>query len=187
MAIDQNVLSQLKLWTRAEYDRLIEAGALEGQHVELIEGVLVEMSPQGPLHYEVVRRLITMFGPLLQAGFSFGVQGPLAVGPTSEPEPDFVVIKDENYAKGLPDTAFLVVEVAVSSRAVDLQAKPRLYSAAGVPEYWVVDVGAREVVVHRGPHWDGYAEVRRVGPGETLHPTALPRLIGGIDVAALLP
>lgn len=187
MVVDPILVPQLKQWTRVQYDRLVATGAFEGQHIELIEGMLVEKWPQGSAHYEVVKRLNRMFAPLWNAGFALGVQGPLAVGASSEPEPDLAIVEDRNFAEALPETALLVVDVAVSSRAVDLRTKPRLYAAAGVPEYWVVDIGAREVVVHLGPRWDGYAEVRRVGAGETLHPVALPQFTGGVEVAALLP
>ena len=39
---------------RAEYDRLVALGAFDQERVELLRGVLVRMSPQGPSHAGVV-------------------------------------------------------------------------------------------------------------------------------------
>lgn len=44
-----------------------------------------------------------------------------------------------------------MIEVSVTSQALDLQVKPAIYAAADVSEYWVLDVPAREVVVHTDP------------------------------------
>lgn len=187
VVIDEALLADLRPLRRSEYDKLVDTGALEGQPIELIQGVLVEMAPQGPVHTEIVSRLLRLCAPLYAVGFTLRVQGPLAVGLTSEPEPDFAVVEDKDYSKAHAQTAFLVVEVAVTSQTRDLIVKPRLYAAAGVPEYWVVDVAAGEVVVHLGPREDGYRDVRAALPGETLHPVALPQLPGGIGVSELLP
>ena len=51
--------------------------------------------------------------------------------------------------------------------------KARRYAAAGYPEYWVVDAGRLEVVVHTGPSPDGWQDVRTVTEG-VLSPTAVP-------------
>lgn len=70
-------------------------------------------------------------------------------------------------------------------RSVFACERARTNAIAGVPEYWVVDVPAREVVVHRGPRATGYAEIRAVGAGDTLRPVALPH--DGVAVGDLLP
>ena len=51
-----------------------------------------------------------------------------------------------------PDEVFLVVEVAEApSLRTDLGVKAALYARFGVPEYWVIDVNAPRLVVHRYP------------------------------------
>jgi Uma2 family endonuclease len=49
----------------------------------------------------------------------------------------------------------------------DLVVKPRVLHAAEVPHYWIVDPGARILLVHR---WspDGYVVVQRAAAGETV-------------------
>jgi len=83
---------------------------------------------------------------------SLRVQLPLTLS-SSEPEPDLAVAltAHERHVDRHPHTALLVIEVAGRSQAMDLGAKAALYAAAGVKEYWVVDLAAEEVVVHRGP------------------------------------
>jgi Uma2 family endonuclease len=77
---------------------------------------------------------------------------PLAATDLSAPEPDIDVVDEAAlHAAGHPTTAHLVVEVSDSSRRVDLAHKPRIYAAARVPDYWVVDLTDRSVVVHRDP------------------------------------
>ena len=143
--------------TREQFDRLFELGELEGQHVELLEGALVEMTPQGEEHSDVVSLLNTeIAGTLhLRYGRRYLVrpQVPLAASPLSEPDPDLAIIERDarRPGHGHPSSALLVIEVAFSSQRVDLVHKSRIYAAARVPEYWVVDLGQREIVVHRGP------------------------------------
>ena len=44
----------LRLLSVEEYDRLVDTGAFEGERVELLEGVIVERSPQGTRHQGVI-------------------------------------------------------------------------------------------------------------------------------------
>jgi Uma2 family endonuclease len=71
--------------------------------------------------------------------------------------------------------------VAESSLAYDRSTKLRLYAAAGIPEYWIVDCVTESVEVYRTPHADGYRDVTRIaGPAATVAPLAFP------DVALVL-
>ena len=49
------------------------------------------------------------------------------------------------------DAVKLVIEVADASLADDLGEKLEDYASAGVAEYWVADVQARQVLRHDGP------------------------------------
>ena len=150
----------------AEYDALILAGRLDGEPVQLIEGVLVETPPISPEHSSTVGRVATALRRQLPPGWDVRDQQPLRVPPHSEPEPDVSVVRDEDYDHRHPDTALLVVEVAWSSLELDLEAKPGVYAGAGVTEYWVVDIERRVVHVHRRPVDGAYDEVvvHRAGP-----------------------
>ena len=152
--------------TREQYGLLVEAGTFEGQHVELLEGMLVRVPPQGPMHGEVVEalgneavgRLRDAFGRKYRAR----VQLPIIAPDESEPEPDFAVVDGDLDRGTHPSYAHLVVEVTDSSAGKDLVRKPRVYSRAQIPVYWVVHVRRREVAVHTRPTGDGYADVQWV-------------------------
>lgn len=154
------------------YNRIVESGALEGQRVELLDGVLVEMSPQSPAHAAVIERLTRHFagGPL-----PLRVQSPLEVLPSSEPEPDLAVFAQRPGAHRHPRTAELVIEVAVSSQMIDRNVKAAMYAKAAVPVYWLVDVPAHAIEVRSKPTTDGYERC------ETFHEgAAVPSGIEGV-------
>jgi Uma2 family endonuclease len=102
---------------------------------------------------------------------------------TSLPEPDIAVVEPGDFLHEHPEGALLVVEVALSSLAIDTQIKPDLYAAAGVPDYWVVDVAAKRVRVFREPGGDGYASRAVLGPDGSAAPEAVD--VPPLDLAAL--
>lgn len=161
---------------------MVEAGILdERDRVELVDGVLVEMSPPGPRHASVVEWLNSHFVKGSDDDFRLRVHDTFLTAGDGFVQPDVMVI--EPIARDrLPDTALLVIEVAYSSRARDLE-KAAGYAVAGVQEYWIVDLDREEVVVHRSPRDSAYTSVERFGPGDVLTPLvqAPP-----VDVAALL-
>jgi Uma2 family endonuclease len=142
--------------TRDLYEALVDQGGFAGQHVELLEGEIVAMAPQKWPHSNGATRLARALDRALLArhGDVFVVrqEKPLAATDLSAPEPDIDVVDEAAlHGAGHPTTAHLVVEVSDSSHRVDLAHKPRIYAAARVPEYWVVDLTDRSVVVHRDP------------------------------------
>jgi Uma2 family endonuclease len=86
-------------------------------------------------------------------GFDVRTQLPLALGEYSEPEPDVAVVvgSARDYANAHPTTAVLVVEIADSTLALDRHTKASLYAAAGVPEYWIVNLVERQIEIYREP------------------------------------
>lgn len=160
---------QVRGLTRAEYDVLVAQGVLEDQKVELLRGMIVEMSPTYRPHGLGVQWLTMWFARRLPEDLHVRVQSGMAATDDSEPEPDLVVVPadwaaHERIAHN-PTGALLVVEVAESSLRRDLRIKAGIYAEAAVPQYWVFDVVAREVVVHRDPVDGAYATIHRVGEG----------------------
>lgn len=72
------------------------------------------------------------------------------------------------------DDVFLVIEVADSSVRMDMGRKARIYAAAGVREYWVVDLVHERIVVHKEPGRQEYASVRSLTRREVVFTGALP-------------
>ena len=111
----------------------------------------------------------------------------LRLGPHDEPEPDIALARaTRSYARERPraDEIALIVEVADTSLAFDLGEKRAKYAAAGIPEYWVVDVQGNVVHVLRNPSGDEYADRRTARAGDTISPAEYPDV--AIDVALIL-
>lgn len=155
---------ELYRFSSAEYHGLIEAGGLdEDMHAELLEGLLVTTGPRTREHEQAVARLTGWLGRELDWDrFLLGVRSPLSLADGFEPEPDLSVIARETPRPYHPATAALVIEVAASSGRHDLGVKPRVYAAAGVPVYLVVDLDRRLVIEHRDPIEERYESVGRV-------------------------
>jgi Uma2 family endonuclease len=158
------------------------AGILDDDvRMELVDGVLVEMTHAGPRHSGIVAWLTRVLVIASGDRFSVRVQDVFLTGEYGFRSPDLMVIEPIGRDR-LPDTALLIVEVAHASRARDL-GKSSEYAAAGVDEYWIVDVDRNEVLVHREPRAPDYASVERVAAGDAIKPLAdLPP----VDVSALL-
>lgn len=184
-----------KLWTLAEYHRLIEAGVFDDQRVELIEGKIVQMPQQNSPHAvalgmadDAVR---AAFGP----GHWFRNQLPLHVGGDSAPEPDIAVVpgKAADYAgQDHPAGALLVIDVSETTLGYDRGTKGSLYARAGVADYWVVNLKGRRLEVYRRPGPDpsrpfgfGYASAQVLLPGDAIAPLAAP--LAQVKVTDLLP
>lgn len=113
-----------------------------------------------------------------------GVGTPIAATDLSEPEPDLAVFPPSySYRRRHPRQASLLFEVSDTSLCRDLAIKSRIYARAGVPDYWVVDLVDRLVIVHRDPRGDAYAEVTGHTDGVI---RALRHSQVAIDVDALL-
>ena len=145
--------------TRAQYDAVVEAGLVDGEPVQLLEGELVRMSPQGWDHARSIDLISMRLGRELARvhgeGHLIRQEKPLAVSDDSEPEPDIAVVDVAVlHMSSHPSWAHLVVEVADSSRRLDRLHKPRVYARGRIPLYWVVDLVVRRVVVHSNPVTD---------------------------------
>src|SRR5262245_54823429 len=144
---------------RTEYERLVEQGLFEDERVELIQGIVVEMSPIGPRHSDPIDVLNRLFVMGVGARAVVRVQQPFAASDDSEPEPDLALVAPGCYRDRHPDRALLIIEVAETSLDHDRETKCPLYASSGVPEYWIIDVNARIVEVYDTPNADRYARV----------------------------
>jgi Uma2 family endonuclease len=169
-----DALASPRRFSRAEYDHLVERGALAEQRVELIRGQIVPMSPPGPLQSSAIRRLNKLLTIALQNHADVQIQAPLAVADDSEPEPDIAVIEPGDYRSEHPVSALLVIEVADSSLVKDRHDKALLYAEAGIPEYWIVNVVEQTVEVYLHPEAGTYQTVATRSRRDILRPTRLP-------------
>ena len=145
---------------RAEYDKLVELGAFQGERIELLEGQLMQMSPIGPPHSSTLDKLAELCFLRLTGRARIRIQSPFAALETSEPEPDLAIVPLGNYEKAHPNSADLIIEVAESSLAYDRGPKLEVYAQCGVHEYWIVNVVDRCIEVHRKPGGGRYWQVQ---------------------------
>jgi Uma2 family endonuclease len=161
---------------RSEYDRLVSLGVFGEERVELLQGTLIAMSPQGTLHAAVIARLTRILARGLGDDVTLRVQSPFAAAEDSEPEPDFAVVPPGDYLDDHPSQAMLIIEVADLSRRKDREVKAGIYATAGVTEYWLVDLIDWKVEVWSAPVSGRYMRHVTASPGDTLTPVAFPNL-----------
>ncbi len=173
-----------------DYHRMIDSGLFAQQRLELINGEIIDMSPQSPTHFGLLLRIAKTLEELFGVGFHARPQGPLALQ-HSEPEPDVAVVRGHlnDYLDRHPTTAELVVEVSDTSLAYDRRTKSPVYAEAGIPEYWVVNLSSRVLEVYREPKpigsGFGYGETRHYRPDERVSPLGAPA--ASVLVSDLLP
>ncbi len=167
--------------TLADYHRLGEAGIIgEDDRVELLEGQLVDMSPIGPRHALAVDTLPELLFKSVAGRAGIRVQNPIELDGGTEPQPDIALVR--RPWQGYPNThprrgdIYLLVEVADTSLEIDRGAKLELYARAGIPEFWLVDLTADCVLVHRDPGDGRYGSITRIERSATLQVEALPEV-----------
>lgn len=168
-------------FTLDDYDRMIEAGVFDhGQrrNLEFIRGEIREMPPIGPGHEDVVDRLNEWSHDNLPREKSrVRVQNSVGLPPVeSAPEPDVVWVRRRNYSGGRPtaDDVLLVIEVAESSLPYDIGEKAALYAAAGIADYWVVNLRDRSIQVFRDPGPDHYRSLQTYTGNDEVRPLTMP-------------
>jgi len=166
---------------RVEYEQLVSAGAFTEERIELLEGVLVQMSPQGAEHADVVSRLTMLLARLVGDLAVVRVQSPFAASDDSEPEPDVALVPPGDYRRAHPTHALLIVEVAESSLRKDSSIKADLYARSHVDEYWIVDLNARSVLVHSASDGTTYRRRFAAPPGGSLSLASLSGVVLAIS------
>ena len=186
---DATLLPNRRKWTRAQY-ALLDDG---GERYELINGELIKKTGMRGPHQVTIMLAQGALLRVFSAGFCVRIQLPMMVSDNSEPEPDLAVVEGEaRDHQASPQSALLVVEVSDATLATDLGVKVALYAQAQVPEYWVVDINARLLHVHRTPiaapalpNGYGYQTVSLLTETDDVSPLAAPQ--NSIRVADLLP
>ncbi len=154
---------------------MVEAGIFgPNDKIELLDGVLVNVSPQGWLHAEVLSWLTARLIRALDETFVVRPQVPFAADDWSEPEPDIAVVRRDTFAREHPSKVLLLVEIADSSIRYDRKVKYSIYARAGVPEYWIVNVDNMTVEVYTQPSLAGFASKQTLREGDVLRPALLP-------------
>lgn len=170
---EPHVGPQVKRFTVEEFHIMFEAGIFgntDHARVELIGGEVYEMAPVGSNHAACVKRLNALF-KRIGGEFVIGVQDPIRLEDSSEPEPDISLLKprDDFYATAhpRPEDVLLAIEVSDTTLAFDVNVKLPAYARAGISEVWIVDLNSDIINVHTNPKPDGYRNTLRARKNET--------------------
>lgn len=138
-------------WTIEDYHRMIAAGILDDRHVELLNGEIVEMAPEGVPHASSSDRAERHIRSLVSNRAWLRVGKPITLPNNSEPEPDLCICRNIEYDvhHPYPEDIFWLIEFSDSSLKKDLEVKTQIYGAAGICEYWVINLKAKELIVFR--------------------------------------
>lgn len=149
--------------TVEDFHLMGEAGILQpGERVELIEGELLAMAPIGGRHFNAVNLLTEWLVTAVGPNAVVSVQGPVVLKPTSEPQPDLLLLRPECRGRPVlpgPEDVLLAIEVADTTLRFDRTVKARLYAKHGAPELWIVDVEGQVLLRHLGPSGESYTAV----------------------------
>jgi Uma2 family endonuclease len=170
-----------KRWTRAEIDELTSKGWFAGEHYELIDGELIDKMGKGVSHtfatMVMQEWLIAVFG-FRSVRKEDSIDVAAEDNEHNEPEPDLVVLRNPILKKPArhpqPEDILFAIEVADTTLATDRSLKAALYARAAIPEYWILDLKKRRLIVHRRPSEGKYASVVAYGEDESVAPLAAP-------------
>jgi Uma2 family endonuclease len=170
-----------------DYHQMIAAGILDDRRVELLNGEIIEMSPEGEPHAYYSRTAAKSIERLLGDRVEVLQGKPITIpSSNSEPEPDIAVVqpRGREYLSHhpYPENIFWVIEYSNTSLKKDLDPKAKAYAAAGILEYWVINLKAMQLVVMRDPI-EGEYRSRVVWSDDTIAPIAFPGV--AIDIRLL--
>jgi len=167
----------IRRFSRDEYNEMARRGILRPEErVELICGEILAMTPQGTPHAAFIDFLDAQLQRAFGEQVAVRTQLPLAISDTSEPEPDLAVVPGQplDYVHAHPTTALLIVEVAETSLSFDRTTKAKLYGEHLIPEYWIVNIGDRQLEVFRNPSNSGYETHEVLRADESVTPLHAP-------------
>ena len=178
----------VRRFTVDEYHQMIQSGILgEDDNVELLEGWIVPKMPRNPPHDAVISFIADVLPPRLPKGLFCRGQSAITTA-ASEPEPDTAVIRgtQRDYLGRHPGPAdmALVIEVADSSLSRDRTIKGRIYAAASVPVYWIINLVDNLVEVYTNPTGPDPAPVYRVHQAYRIG-DLVPFVVDGVELGPI--
>ena len=185
MLLQEPTLMERAMPITVEQYHALFAQGLISEKTELLEGIIVEKMSKSPLHSSVAQKLLRKLRAATGEKLDVRQEQPITCR-RSEPEPDLAVvaISPDDYASGHPQTAELVIEIAVSSAEIDRR-KAAIYAEAGVREYWIVLPETRQIEVHTNLTQSRYFVQRIFTVGQTAFSEVLPAF--RVELSGLFP
>ncbi len=182
------VNTQVRPITIDDYHRMMETGIIhEGERIELISGQIFNMAAKGTRHTVATTRLLRELLAFIGQRAIVRCQEPITMPDNSEPEPDIAIARwrDDEYLNShpVPTDIILVIEVADSTLGFDRNTKAPLYAAAGISEYWIVNLVDDRLEIYSQPEGDIYTNTQVVLPPRSI---GLPHFVDiNLDTAAI--
>lgn len=149
----------LAKWSITDYHKMIEAGILSDRPIQLIDGELIEMSPEGASHAAYGGSIADYLRQLLRGKAWIREAHPITLS-NSEPEPDIAIVRlpKSQYFQThpTPQNIFWLIEISDTTLTYDLSKKKKIYAAANITEYWVLDIQNKKLVVFTQPKNNNY-------------------------------
>jgi len=171
-------------FTADQFTRMIEADIFPREsRVELWDGVVYDKMAKHRAHSISGTMMSYAFMRVLPEGWYAGQEESLELDQRKVPLPDVMIVrgKPTDYPNAFPTARDigLVVELSLSSLKSDTGPKLRGYARAGIPQYWVANLVANLLLVHRDPVPDEarYATFETYRHGETV-----PLYLDGVEV-----
>lgn len=181
-------------WTCDAFHDLCSTGVFTGRRAILIDGVIITMALPNPPPNTSLFLTQDLLRAIFTAGYHVRSQVAFDVGTNNDPGPDLAVVTGgiRDYATRQATSAVLVVEVSDTTLFMDTTTKAELYATAGVPDYWVIEVENRVLLVFRDPvplptglGANAYRTHFTLGPNDRISPLAAPS--HSLAVADMLP
>ncbi len=166
-------------WTTDRYHQVVEAGFFDDQSIELLQGEIVLMAPEGTPHTYFSDRISKVLQRLLGERAQIRESRLIALPNNSEPEPDIAIVQplDTIYLDHHPysENIFLIIEYSNTTLNKDLGAKQINYTEALILEYWVINLKDLQLIVFRHPTANGY-QTKTVSTSGPISPLAFPEI-----------
>ncbi|MFB2895583.1 Uma2 family endonuclease [Aerosakkonemataceae cyanobacterium BLCC-F50] len=188
-------MTQAKRFTLEEYHKLTEIGFFhEDDRIELIRGEIIEMAAKGTAHETCISKLLRELVRLLGDAATLRCQSPILLLNSSEPEPDFAIVKNttDEYLSAHPEPSdvLLIIEISDSTLNYDRDVKLPLYAEVGIPDYWIFNLFDNQLEAHSEPFQNsqgnfGYKIRRIVLPNGAIALPCFPDL--SLDLSRVFP
>ena len=171
-------------WSIADWHELVESGVLAERRVELLEGEIIEMSPEEPMHSSTTYSVAKYLEELLQDNAVVREAHPVTLD-NSEPELDIAIVAPPytNYftRHPYPQDIYWLVEISNKTLKSDLEKKSVTYARNGISEYWIIDLVNKQLIIHTQPLNNSYESIQNITAGTVVSPQAFPNLAIGLE------
>jgi Uma2 family endonuclease len=170
-------------WSIEEWHEIVNSGLLEGKPVEFLSGEIISMSPEGIEHSYTNESVANYLRGVLNNLAYVKESHPITLD-NSEPEPDVAIVRlPETIYRNhhpYPQDIYWLIEISNRTLKIDLNQKSTIYARNGIPEYWVIDLVNKKLIVHTQVENNGYARIIEYTVG-TVSPKAFPQIAIALD------